>query len=236
MAALVLYSSVIRTTCPTTGTGSPTARCLSTTRLLAQSATSNAIASGQNQRALGVTRRPRRGTPSASAVSPPPPPRQQDPQQEQREHSSKHARSHEPDEPAVGALGPCRRCQMALQQGHVPKIGFPCEVENIPEERQGAQSRIERHIGGDANQRCARRPQPDRRNEYPASKNGASSVAEAGDQTDDGIETKRKAGAGNPNAGIQPVCEPSCGLKTRRRRRSRVVPRTGDAHARVRRR
>jgi hypothetical protein len=70
---------------------------------------------------------------------------------------------------------------MALQQADVPKVGFPCEVEQVSDEGDGTQDGIEHHVTGDADERSARRAKSDRFYKDPPSKNGASSIAGAGD-------------------------------------------------------
>jgi len=106
--------------------------------------------------------------------------------------------------------------EVSLQQRHVPKVGFPCEVENIPEYRNGAESRIERHIACDAQDGRARRAQPQCFDEDPPSKNGASSIAGAGNQSQDGIETESNVGTGNANPGVEPVRERARRFEARR--------------------
>jgi hypothetical protein len=69
---------------------------------------------------------------------------------------------------------------MALQQADVPKVGFPCEIEQVSDDWDGTQDGIECHVTGDADERRARRAESDRFYKNPPSKNGASSIAGAG--------------------------------------------------------
>jgi hypothetical protein len=70
---------------------------------------------------------------------------------------------------------------MAFQERDVPKVGLPCEVEDVSDDWYGAEDGVESHICGDPEQRRARRTQPNRFYEDPTRKNGASSIAGAGD-------------------------------------------------------
>src|SRR5713226_4903492 len=105
---------------------------------------------------------------------------------------------------------------MAPQQRHVSKIGFPCEVENIPENRNRAESSIERDIARDPHQGRARRAQTDRFYENPPGKNGAGSIADAGNQSNEWVEPESQLSAGDSDPGIEQHREsPECGESTR---------------------
>ena len=98
---------------------------------------------------------------------------------------------------------------MPLEQRYVPKIGLPGEVEEISEYRNCAESRVERHITRHAQQCGARGAHAKRFDEYPRRQNGANGIAQAGDEAEDGIETKANAGAGYGDSGIQPSRKPT---------------------------
>ena len=70
-------------------------------------------------------------------------------------------------------------------------------------------------FAADETHRAYDRAHANRFYEYPPSKNGASGIAHAGNQSQDRIEAKAQAGAGNTNPGIQPVREFGNGGKTR---------------------
>ena len=117
------------------------------------------------------------------------PARQQNPEREQRERQNQHTRDDEPNERPVRSPGLRGRRQMSLKQRHVPKIGFPDEVEEIPEYGNRAEPRVERHISGHAQQSGPRGPEAKRFDENPCRKNSAGGIAGAGNQSQEGIET-----------------------------------------------
>ena len=105
---------------------------------------------------------------------------------------------------------------MCFQNRDVPKIGFPCEIENISQQRNGPKPGIERDVPRDAEQRGAVRPQTHGLDEDPSSKNGASEIAGAGNKSEKGIQPESQVGAGHSDAGVEPDSE------TAERRQSRV--------------
>ena len=107
---------------------------------------------------------------------------------------------------------------MPLQQGDVPEIRFPHKVEDVAEHRDGTDQRVEGHVTRHPQERGAGCAESDRLDENPPGENCARCVTEPGNQSENGIETKPQAGAGNPYPGIQPIREFRNGGETRRRR------------------
>jgi len=58
----------------------------------------------------------------------------------QREQADSHSRNATDDEQHERASARAARTASpdAAPAGHVPKVGFPCEVEDIPDQRNGA--------------------------------------------------------------------------------------------------
>ena len=79
---------------------------------------------------------------------------------------------------------------MPLEQRHVPKIGFPCEVEDISEDGNRAESGVERHIAGHPDQSGSRGTHAKCFQENPRGENGSSRIADTGNQAEDRIEAE----------------------------------------------
>src|SRR5438309_11223598 len=73
---------------------------------------------------------------------------------------------------------------MSLEQRHVPKIGFPCEVENITEYGNRAESGVERHVAGHPHQSGSRGTHAKCFHEHPGSEHGTRRIADAGHQSE----------------------------------------------------
>lgn len=113
---------------------------------------------------------------------------------------------------------------MAFQECDVPDVGFPRDVEDVSQQRNRADARIESDVGGHPHQGGAGRVLPDRFDEDPTSKNSASGVAGAGDQAQERIEANTERSARDANARIQPF-----GVAPQRRGGSRAVYATSPA-------
>jgi hypothetical protein len=70
---------------------------------------------------------------------------------------------------------------MASQDRGVPKVGFPCEIENVSDDWNGAQDGVQRQIASHPEQCRARHAQSKGLYQNPPSKNGANGIARAGD-------------------------------------------------------
>jgi hypothetical protein len=104
---------------------------------------------------------------------------QRRPEGEQRYRKDGNTTNHACHERPIPALRARWICQVAFQQRHIPKVGFPCEVENVSENRNRAKSGVEGDVSCDAQHRHTRCAQPDGFYKDPRSKNGASSIADA---------------------------------------------------------
>ncbi len=115
-----------------------------------------------------------------------------------QEHSEYHGscekdkqHRHERGDCQAAALPGSRRVlQMLLQQSHVPVVRFPRDIEDISEQRNPADRSVERDVRQHSADNRSRCTQPGSLKDEISREHRAYQIAQAGNQADQGIQSK----------------------------------------------
>jgi hypothetical protein len=111
------------------------------------------------------------------------------------------------EEEPVAPVVAMRVLEVLGEQGVVAAVGLPGDVEDVAEERDGADDDVQREVdqhAGDSDVGCAARPcgdDDDRGGE------AGEDVADAGDEADDAVDAEADGGSGDAEPGVEHAAE-----------------------------